>query len=43
VRVALTFLKMTFDVFDDHDGVVYHQPGGQGDAEQSQRVNGESQ
>ena len=33
---------MAFDVFDDDDGVVDHQAGGQRDAEQRQRVDGEA-
>ncbi len=28
-------------VFDDHDGVVDHEPGGQRDAEERERVDGE--
>ena len=34
---------MALDVFDDDDGVVDDQAGGQGDAEQRERVDGEAQ
>ncbi len=34
---------MSFDGFDDHDGVVHHQPNGQHQAKQRQRVDGKAQ
>ncbi len=43
VSVALTLLNVAFDVFDDDDGVVHHQSGGQRDAEQGEGIDRESQ
>ena len=34
---------MAFDVFNDHNGIVYHESGRQRDSEQRQGVDGESQ
>ena len=41
VRVGFAFLDVALDVFDDDDGIVHHQSGGQRDAEQGQRVDRE--
>src|ERR1700691_5320633 len=41
--IGLAFLQVALDVFYDDYGVVYHQAGGQGYAEQRQGIDGESQ
>ncbi len=38
VGVGFALLNMALDVLDHYDGIVYHQPCRQRDAEQSQRV-----
>ncbi len=43
MRVAVLLAHVALDVLDDDDGVVHHQPGGEHDAEQRQRVDGEIQ
>ena len=43
MRVVFAFLQMALDVLDDDDGVVHDQTGGQRNAEQSQRVDGEAE
>ncbi len=42
VRLGDAFGDVALDVFDDHDGVIDDQAGGEGDAEQSQSVDGEA-
>jgi len=42
-RIQFAFLQMALDVFDDDDSVVDDQTGGERDAEQGQRVDGEAE
>ena len=43
VRVAVFRGNMPLHVFDDHDGVIDHEAGGQRNAEQGERVDGEAE
>ena len=43
VRVGVLHVNMSLHVLDDHDGIVDHQARGQRNAEQRERVDGESE
>jgi hypothetical protein len=43
VRLVVALGDMALDVFDDNDGVVDDEAGGEGDAEQRERVDGETE
>ena len=43
MRIGVLHGDVALHVLDDHDGVVDHQSGGQRDAEQGERVDGEAE
>ncbi len=43
VRLAVALSNVALHVFDDDDGVVDHEAGGQRDAEQRERIDGEAE
>ena len=40
MRIGMVVIDMALHIFDDHDGIIDHQTGGQRDAEHGQRIDG---
>ena len=43
MRIGVVLVNMALHIFDHDDGVIDHQAGGQRDAEQGQRIDGEAE